>query len=120
MTQLTSDTMRWKFLVHAQRDAGLNLGEAELVADFFTAVGDEMLGKLTPMLVGYRERIENQVRAEVVAEIHDRLQTIGNFSFSKRMVLEIIKTYTPEEGSNNEQSLHQGSNNANSTVTARK
>jgi hypothetical protein len=89
--------MRYRFLAHAQRDAGLNLEEAELVADFFTAVGDEMLGKLTPILVGYRQRIRDKVREQVVDEILERLQQIGNFSFSKRMVMALIETYREDE-----------------------
>jgi hypothetical protein len=89
--------MRYKFLAHAQRDAGLDLAEAEVVADFFTAVGDNMLEKLTPVLMGYRQRIAAKVREEVVDEILAKLNTIGNFSFSKRMVLAIIETYREDE-----------------------
>jgi hypothetical protein len=97
MTTTTTDTMRYKFLAHAQRDAGLNLAEAEVVADFFTAVGDDMLGKLTPVLLGYKQRIAARVREQVVDEILNRLNTIGNFSFSKRMVLAIVETYREDE-----------------------
>lgn len=93
MTTTTSDTMRYKFLAHAQRDAGLSLEEADLVADFFTTVGDGMLEKLTPILVGYRQRIEDKVREEVVEEILERLERINTFSFSKRMAMGIIRSY---------------------------
>lgn len=89
MSALT-DSLKWKFAVEAQRDYGLSLEDAQLMAELFSNLGDEMLKYLGPILARYRDQQYEMIKAEVIAELHNHL-SVGSTFMRRATVLSKLK-----------------------------
>lgn len=84
-----SDALKHRFLVQSQREHGLSLEEAELIADFCAGLGDEMLRTISPILSRYKESLAASVRHQVIDEILEKVGTGGPYMNRKALVTQL-------------------------------
>ena len=94
VTSTAADAIRNKFIVRAQKDAGMSLDEAHDLAEFISTLGDSVLQSIVPALNKYKERVAVVARDEVIKEIlNDFSVAAHGIVWTRNSVLSRIRSH---------------------------